>query len=229
MGMSVMRVLSTRLLIGLGIVGFGTSADAAQPAMKGGETRMYVASGPLAMPNVPSIKDPAFQAEILAAHNNERRLLGIPDLKWSADLADEAKDWADELASTGQMKHDSQRKHGENLFFNGAGRRTPAQMVQGWLDEKQYYRPGAAMPNVSTTGNWMHVGHYTAVVWSGTSEVGCAVGRGKSSDFLVCRYNPPGNVQGFAAYDVTIAKRAADAAAAAAAAAKSGKKKPNKT
>ncbi len=224
--MSDMRRLPIVLpfvVAGLALVpAFAAGKKPAAVPMKGGETRMYVASGALAMPKVPSIKDPAFQAEILTAHNNERRSLGIPDLVWSADLAEDAQDWADELAESNTMKHSSQRKHGENLFFNGAGRRTPAQMVQGWLDEKAYFKPGAAMPNVSTTGNWMHVGHYTAVVWSGTTQIGCAVGRSKSSDFLVCRYNPPGNVQGFAAYDVAIAKRAAEAAAAA-------KKKPKKT
>ena len=218
---------SKPLLIGLGSLILGSAAAlAAQPAVKGGETRMYVAAGPLAMPNVPSIDDKAFQKEILDAHNRERRSLGLSDLKWSDDLAEDAEDWAKELAKTGTMKHSSQRKHGENLFFNGAGRRTAAQMVQGWLDEKQYFKPGYPMPDFSTTGNWAHVGHYSAVVWATTTEIGCAVGRGAKSDFLVCRYNPPGNMRGYTPYDPAVAKRAQEMAAAAALAAKkSGKKK----
>ena len=36
-----------------------------------------------ALPVVPSIRDPAFQAEILNAHNRERRPLGVAPLVWS--------------------------------------------------------------------------------------------------------------------------------------------------
>lgn len=193
------------------------AAFAAELPMKGGEVRLYAASGPLSMPLVPSIDDPAFQAEILAAHNRERALLGIAPLAWSDDLAEDAEDWAEKLARANRMEHARQRRHGENLFFNGAGRRTPAQMVQGWTDEKLYYIPGGAHPHVSTTGDWRHVGHYTAVVWATTRAVGCAVKRSASSDFLVCRYDPPGNVRGLAAYDVEAAERAVAAAPAPAA------------
>lgn len=190
-----------------------SAASAAELPMKGGEVRLYPASGPLGMPLVPPIDDPAFQEEILAAHNRERTLLGIAPLVWSDDLAEDAEDWAEKLARANRMEHARQRRHGENLFFNGAGRRTPAQMVQGWTDEKLYYIPGGAHPNVSTTGDWRHVGHYTAVVWATTRAVGCAVKRSASSDFLVCRYDPPGNVRGYAAYDVEAAERVVAAAA----------------
>ena len=39
-------------------------------------------------------------------------------------------------------------------------------------------------------------GHYTQVVWRNTREVGCAVARNGSDDFLVCRYWPSGNWMG---------------------------------
>lgn len=45
-------------------------------------------------------------------------------------------------------------------------------------------------------------------------EIGCAVGRGQALDFLVCRYSPPGNIRGYAAYDVNVAHAAAVAAQA---------------
>lgn len=207
--------------------GLALSGAASAEALKGGEVAMFVGTGyPMQVP--PQITDPAFQAEVLAAHNRERNALGIPSLAWSADLAEEAQDWANELASTGVMQHNDQRRHGENLWFNGLGRRTPSQMIQGWLDEKQWYIPGGPQPNTSTTGNWVHVGHYTAIVWSATTSIGCAIGRGAKSDFLVCRYDPIGNVVGYAAYDAAAAQKyiAANAAAAASAGtAKASKKK----
>lgn len=165
-----------------------------------------------AMATVPGIDNPAFQAEILRAHNTERRSLGIPDLVWSPALAKEARTWAARLARTGVLSHERQTRHGENLAAAGAGRTTPAYLVGMWLAEKPRYIPGRAHPNTSTTGNWMDVGHYTAIVWASTREVGCAVDRGQTLDFLVCRYNPPGNVKGYAAYDVRVAKAVADKA-----------------
>jgi hypothetical protein len=166
-----------------------------------------------ALPVVPSIRDPAFQAEILNAHNRERRPLGVAPLVWSDALAEEAEAWAARLAAANRMTHDRQRRHGENLFMNSAGRRSVAQMVQFWTDEKLFYLPGAPHPHVSSTGDWHDVGHYTAIVWAGTRSVGCAIARNASSDFLVCRYDPPGNRRGYAAYDVETARRTAVAAA----------------
>jgi uncharacterized protein YkwD len=163
----------------------------------------------------PAINDRALQSEILTAHNTERRSLGVADLKWSADLAEDAADWAKGLAKSGALKHASQRSHGENLWMGAAGRSTPAGMVGLWLAEKKNYIPGSAHPKTSKTGNWADVGHYTAIVWSATAEVGCAVSRNATHDFLVCRYNPAGNVRGYAAYDVNAARRVAEAKPAA--------------
>ncbi|MFT3811082.1 MAG: CAP family protein [Micropepsaceae bacterium] len=162
----------------------------------------------------PKITDAAFQTEILNAHNAERRAVGSPDLKWDAALAADAQEWANNLARTGAMQHASQRGQGENLYMSGIGRMSVTQMVGGWLAERANYIPGGAHPNISKTGNWADVGHYTALVWSGTTSVGCAVGRGAKYDFLVCRYSPPGNLRGRMAYDASQPRREVAVAAA---------------
>lgn len=167
------------------------------------------------MPTAPKITDAAFQTEVLNAHNSERRAVGVADLVWDASLAKEAQEWANGLASSGAMQHASQRSHGENLYMSGAGRLTATQMVGGWLAERKNYIPGAAHPNVSKTGNWADVGHYTAMVWSATTSVGCAVARGARHDFLVCRYSPPANMRGRVAYDASKPRREVAVAAAA--------------
>lgn len=156
------------------------------------------------MPDVPSIDDPQFQADALWAHNIERRYVGVPDLRWSPQLAREAKAWVDHIAPYGVLQHAPQtgdNKQGENIWLNTVGRRTVGSMIAGWSIEKNIYIVGGRHPNVSTTGNWHDVGHYTQMVWASTTEVGCAVGRGPKKDILVCRYAPMGNWRGEMAFD----------------------------
>jgi hypothetical protein len=40
------------------------------------------------------------------------------------------------------------------------------------------------------------VAHYTQIVWPTTQRVGCATASNRSSDYLVCRYLPTGNLVG---------------------------------
>ncbi len=154
------------------------------------------------MPVAPSIDDPGFQADALAAHNVERRQVGVKPLVWSTKLAEESQAWAIELAKKGAMMHAPQRAHGENIWTNTANRRTVGSMVGGWSIEKNDYIPGALHPNVARGKKWQAVGHYTQMVWYSTTQVGCAIARANNRDFLVCRYAPIGNWVGQAAYPV---------------------------
>lgn len=137
-----------------------------------------------------------FSAELLSVHNQARDDVGVSRLAWNHDLAGQAQQWADHLAREGHMRHstrDVRGMTGENLWMGTAGRFGPSRMMEYFVNERRYFRNGA-FPEVSTTGNWSDVGHYTQVVWRDTREVGCAVARGGRYDFLVCRYFPAGNV-----------------------------------
>ena len=139
-----------------------------------------------------------FAAELLDAHNAERDEIGAPRLQWSQRLAKDAQLWAARLAREGRMRHASQderRGAGENLWTGSAGDYSATFMVRAFAEEKRHFRDGR-FPDISRTGNWRDVGHYTQVVWSGTKEVGCAVARNNRDDFLVCRYWPAGNIYG---------------------------------
>jgi len=72
---------------------------------------------------------------------------------------------------------------------------SPEQMVAGWLSERNDFRPGV-FPAVSRSGNWFKVGHYSQILWPTTTRVGCAIQSSRAWDFLVCRYSPPGNIDG---------------------------------
>ncbi len=141
------------------------------------------------------------EGRLLAAHNAERARVGTAPLRWADSLEAEARVWARELIRTNRFAHDPARHgHGENLWTGWGGRTwTPEDMVGDWIAEKADYRHGV-FPNVSRTGNWSDVGHYSQLVWRDTTHVGCAVETRGDRSVLACRYSPPGNIDGRLAY-----------------------------
>jgi hypothetical protein len=69
------------------------------------------------------------------------------------------------------------------------------QMLGSWAKEGRWFKPGI-FPNVSRSGDWSRVGHYTQMIWRGTTRVGCALRSSARYDYLVCRYGPAGNIVG---------------------------------
>jgi hypothetical protein len=139
----------------------------------------------------------SFSQEILDAHNGYRAAVGVPPIIWSDGLADAARAWASTLNSTLQFAHDpGAQNQGENLWMGTTGAFSLTQMVDSWGQERQNFYDGT-FPNVSTTGNWFDVGHYSQMIWRGTTSVGCAGVAGSDGYYrFVCRYSPPGNVMG---------------------------------
>ena len=139
-----------------------------------------------------------FEARVLAAQNLERQTMGIEPLSWNAELAADARRWAGTLASTGRFEHAPERPvepEGENLWAGTRDCYTIEAMVNGWVREKRYFRPGT-FPENSTTGRVEDVGHYTQLMWRQTRQVGCALATGAREDVLVCRYSAAGNYVG---------------------------------
>jgi len=135
---------------------------------------------------------------VLDMQNEERARLGLPPLAWSDKLASDAATWARELLQRGEPEHSpaSMRKgQGENLWMGTQGVWKADQMVTMFLDERQFFR-AAPFPDVSSTGNWIDVGHYSQIVWRDTKQVGCSLVSNDGMDVLVCRYFPAGNVSG---------------------------------
>jgi uncharacterized protein YkwD len=140
--------------------------------------------------------DPRSTAELLAAHNAYRASLGLPPLRWSNRLAVNAQRWAVHLAEIGQLEHSGS---GQNLAMAASGTQSLTQLVDLWGSERAYFTNGY-FPAISTTGNWVNVGHYSQMIWRTTTEVGCGFVENYGRDVLVCDYNPPGNVMGERAF-----------------------------
>jgi hypothetical protein len=139
-----------------------------------------------------------FPARVLAAHNAERAALRLPPLIWDNDLGTAAATYVAQMASSGRFEHSdrsTRRGIGENLWWGTHGAYSVEQMIGAWASERRMFAPGI-FPNVSRTGNWADVGHYTQIIWPTTQRVGCALGSTARTDYLVCRYAPGGNIDG---------------------------------
>ena len=146
--------------------------------------------------NPPAPSGGGMAQEILNAHNSYRSQVGVPALTWSDALASQAQDWANHLSANGLFQHSGTAGQGENLWMGTSRRFSFTQMVGSWGNEKQHFVNGT-FPNVSNTGNWTDVGHYTQMVWRNTTQVGCAVVDGSDGNArLVCRYVSQGNFIG---------------------------------
>ena len=139
-----------------------------------------------------------FAERVLVAQNRERLATGVPPLRWNYSLAAAAQQWADHLAATGTFEHAPERQsdpEGENLWAGTKSRYSIEAMVNSWVREKHFYKPGE-FPNNSTTGHIEDVGHYTQLIWRKTGQVGCAKAASAREDILVCRYSEAGNYVG---------------------------------
>ena len=157
----------------------------------------------LPSPNWPAPADrgPAvLQHSVLGAHNQARGRFGVAPLAWSDDLANDAMAHAQFMARTGIYGHDQtpgrRKKSGENLWRGPRGVFSYDVMIGVMIAEAKDFRPGV-FPNISRTGVWNDVAHYTQIVWPTTTSVGCALASSATSDYFVCRYSPTGNKDGF--------------------------------
>ncbi|MFO0575139.1 MAG: CAP domain-containing protein [Polyangia bacterium] len=150
---------------------------------------------------------PGLSREAVEAHNRERRRIGVGDLAWDAKLAARAQDWARHLCRGGKSPPSLQHRPsepggpGENLWE--AVSTEPAAFpigdaVKSWAGEQKFYdaRSGRCRGGVC--------GHFTQLVWRGTTHVGCGVASCQAGGFTAtiwaCNYAPAGNLIGQRAY-----------------------------
>jgi uncharacterized protein YkwD len=122
---------------------------------------------------------------MLDAHNKYRAKHGCDDYSWSDELAS----FAFSHASSCVFEHTG-GEFGENL---AAGFSSIEASVDGWYDEIKDY-------DFNNPGFDEETGHFTQVVWKGSSRVGCAWVSCNTRDtpgmYLVCEYENAGNVIG---------------------------------
>jgi uncharacterized protein YkwD len=139
----------------------------------------------------------AHEQAILDRHNLHRADHCAQPLQWSPKLAAVAQSWANQLkAASCAFEHSQQSPYGENLsFFAPVGSSGPDEVATGWYSEVSEY-------NFTNGSFGFNTGHFTQVVWRGTTAMGCARSRCNGGELWVCNYDPPGNMSGAFAQNV---------------------------
>lgn len=140
-------------------------------------------------PARPAAKPAGDADAFLRAHNGYRAKHCAAPLTWSSKLAGLAQRWANSLRDKGCAFGHSNGSTGENLAAGTSGTLDPEAVVKMWYDEVALYK----FPN---GGFSMKTGHFTQVVWRGTTQVGCGRSQCNGMDIFVCEYDPAGNWEG---------------------------------
>ncbi len=132
---------------------------------------------------------------LLANHNDARAKYAQyndPPMTWDDNLAAMAQKWAEQIAATGEFKHEELdwSKYGQDLWGDGGGGYPISRVVSDWIGEGQWFDLTTNTCNAPPTDS---CGHFRQVVSASTTAVGCGKATGTSEVFVVCDYSPPGS------------------------------------
>lgn len=128
--------------------------------------------------------------DIITTHNEYRRLHQARPLMWNSHLASKAK----QRASACLPEHPSV-PYKETLFASAESIESSygRVAVDTWYNEIHHYR---FSNNEDEQQDSTSTGQFTQLVWRGSRHVGCWLSMCGALRFLVCLYDPPGNVPG---------------------------------
>ncbi|MCP3104229.1 CAP domain-containing protein [Myxococcus sp. K15C18031901] len=121
------------------------------------------------------------KTKAIEAHNEYRKKHGAEPLVWNDEMAD----FAEEHTKVCDFKH-STADWGENI---AEGYEDVNDAFNAWYDEVNIYKAGKEDFDMKTA-------HFTQMVWKGTKEFGCYSRKCPRGYYLVCEYNPAGNIKG---------------------------------
>jgi uncharacterized protein YkwD len=143
-------------------------------------------------------------------------------MTWSSSLASVAEAYAKVLAAKQcGLVHSTPAmlgRVGENLYSSTSypqPQPTCKGGIDAWYSEVAYYKFNTTSP---FTDNWSKgIGHFTALVWLGTTQVGCGVGMNTKSGTMgsivlgckvvACQFLPPGNMASNAVFAFNVRPR----------------------
>jgi uncharacterized protein YkwD len=149
---------------------------------------------------ITTLNDPAFQQSadfvkgMLAAHNRERHLVGLPDYVWDKELAAGSKAWAEHLSQTGELVHDYGNVEAENIA-DGLNYAASVWILEKDEIQKKYQGGPVSQFIESLTQDERHTaGHYLIMISPTLKAVGCGTAQ-NPHPIAVCRYSAEGVAQ----------------------------------
>lgn len=162
----------------------------AQNVLKKGSKVMSAAVNPLTNATTSSPIN-EFAAAFLQAHNKYRQKHSAPDLKLDKTVTDYAQKWANELAKTGELRTNPNRRYGENLFAFSKIEMSAEDVVHEWYDKIKNY-------NFEKSEFVPDAGNFSGLVWYDTRLLGVGVKKSPKTGmvYVVANYDPRGNISG---------------------------------
>jgi len=147
---------------------------------------------PQGTPTATGVRD-QWKKEVLEAHNAHRKNHSAPPLQWMDECYLSAKKQANACQERSAMYHGNTSgpsgRHGQNIYWCSSPGSDAKEMVYAWYSEVT--DPGYNFSDAKFTPG---TGHFTQVVWKGTTHVGMALS--EDGRFCVANYYPAGNVMG---------------------------------
>ncbi|KIM40397.1 hypothetical protein M413DRAFT_73815, partial [Hebeloma cylindrosporum] len=141
----------------------------------------------------------AWSDQVVTSHNKYRTQYGASPVTWNSALYSSTLSYGQSCKFSHRHEQLSFCRYGENLYA-GTGDVGINDALQAWMGEACKW----SFLRDNNPGFSSSTGHFTQVVWKSTTEVSCAIADcpagtifpGDASKFIICRYTPPGNVQG---------------------------------
>ncbi|MCL7025266.1 hypothetical protein MKW94_005660 [Papaver nudicaule] len=139
-----------------------------------------------------SIPEAIDRHQFISEHNAVRAQFHEQPLTWNSTLARYAKRFALQRVGDCEMVH-SNGPFGENVFWGSNYESYSASTaVQSWAGETSNYNS-----QINSCAVGQMCGHYTQIVWTTTTRLGCARVKCNSGGvYAICVYDPPGNFVG---------------------------------
>ena len=151
---------------------------------------------------IPTKSDLArFRRDGLKRHNYYRKYHQSSQMELTEKLNNFAQNYAETLAARGEFEHSKKSDRnkiygdwsGENLYYFWTSARdltvTGADAVDDWYDEIKDYDFAKGRSK-----NGGVVGHFTQLIWKGSTQLGMGVARNSQNKvFVVGNYHPGGN------------------------------------
>jgi len=145
----------------------------------------------------------AFKSDILNYHNKLRnKHQNTPSMSWDNTLQNYAQKHCNAIVAQNiGLWHSTSADRGgsgENLAMRMIGGKVCSnvggQSTQAWYDEIEFYdfSTGKNKPGTNDA-----IGHFTQLVWSSSTKLGCAYSVNSNGyAYVCCNYDPPGNYIG---------------------------------